>query len=245
MLIKIDSREQNLYEECNKILFNNNNNNINITLETLDIGDIILYDDDNNELLIIERKTLYDLASSIKDGRYKEQSFRLSNCSLHNHNIIYLIEGDLKYYNENRSNVEKKTLISSFISINYFKGFSIYRTENLNESAEWILSYAYKLQKENRKSYYYETLKNETYVDVCSRVKKNNITTDNIGAIMLSQIPGISNITANEIMQEYKTINKLLEELKKNPNILDNIKIGKRKISKSALLNLNKYLIIE
>ncbi len=62
---------------------------------------------------------------------------------------------------------------------------------------------------------------------------------------MLSQIPGISNITANEIMQEYKTINKLLEELKKNPNILDNIKIGKRKISKSALLNLNKYLIIE
>ena len=164
---------------------------------------------------------------------------------MHNHNIIYLIEGDLKYYNENRSNVEKKTLISSFISINYFKGFSIYRTENLNESAEWILSYAYKLQKENRKSYYYETLKNETYVDVCSRVKKNNITTDNIGAIMLSQIPGISNITANEIMQEYKTINKLLEELKKNPNILDNIKIGKRKISKSALLNLNKYLIIE
>ena len=171
MLIKIDSREQNLYEECNKILFNNNID-INITLETLDIGDIILYDDDNNELLIIERKTLYDLASSIKDGRYKEQSFRLSNCSLHNHNIIYLIEGDLKYYNENRSNVEKKTLISSFISINYFKGFSIYRTENLNESAEWILSYAYKLQKENRKSYYYETLKNETYVDVCSRVKK-------------------------------------------------------------------------
>tara|TARA_A100001015_G_scaffold85428_1_gene94947 strand:- start:475 stop:1206 length:732 start_codon:yes stop_codon:yes gene_type:complete len=243
MLIKIDSREQNLYEECNKILFNNNN--INITLETLDIGDIILYDDDDNELLIIERKTLYDLASSIKDGRYKEQSFRLSNCSLHNHNIIYLIEGDLKYYNENRSNVEKKTLISSFISINYFKGFSIYRTENLNESAEWILSYAYKLQKENKKSYYYETLKNETYVDVCSRVKKNNITTDNIGAIMLSQIPGISSITANEIMQEYKTINKLLEELKKNPNILDNIKIGKRKISKSVLLNLNKYLIIE
>ena len=33
---------------------------------------------------------------------------------------------------------------------------------------------------------------------------------------MLSQIPGISNITANEIMQEYKTINKLLEELKKS-----------------------------
>ena len=51
------------------------------------------------KLLIIERKSLNDLASSIKDGRYAEQSFRLSNIEHHNHNIVYLIEGDRGTYN--------------------------------------------------------------------------------------------------------------------------------------------------
>lgn len=39
---------------------------------------------------IIERKRMDDLASSIKDGRYHEQKFRLSDCGLTNK--IYLIE---------------------------------------------------------------------------------------------------------------------------------------------------------
>lgn len=39
---------------------------------------------------ITERKRMDDLASSIKDGRYHEQKFRLSDCGLPNKN--YLIE---------------------------------------------------------------------------------------------------------------------------------------------------------
>ncbi|KAL5035131.1 Crossover junction endonuclease mus81, variant 2 [Batrachochytrium dendrobatidis] len=39
---------------------------------------------------IIERKLMSDLVASIKDNRYKEQKFRLSNCGLSN--ITYLIE---------------------------------------------------------------------------------------------------------------------------------------------------------
>ena len=38
------------------------------------------------------------LNSSIKDGRYVEQSHRLTGYNMHNHNIIYLIEGDLSIY---------------------------------------------------------------------------------------------------------------------------------------------------
>lgn len=260
MLIKIDIREQNLITECNNLL--NNYQDINIEIETLPIGDIILYDDEGNEIMIIERKTLNDLACSIKDGRYKEQGFRLSNCSLHNHNIFYLIEGNLSYYNNNKfNNIDKKTLLSSFVSITYFKGFSLYRTNNLTESAEWILSYANKIQKENAKNQkcYYNNENNnneneiintkETYVNVCSRVKKNNVTLDNIGAIMLSQIPGVSSNVAERIMQDYKTIGNLIEHLKENQEILNTIKIGNgdkmRKISKTTLVNINKFLIPE
>ena len=40
-------------------------------------------------LLIIERKSLADLESSIKDGRYENQSYRLDGLPVINHNIYY------------------------------------------------------------------------------------------------------------------------------------------------------------
>ena len=39
------------------------------------------------------------MLSSIKDGRYEEQSYRLNGLSHHNHNIVYLIEGDVNKVN--------------------------------------------------------------------------------------------------------------------------------------------------
>ena len=47
-----------------------------IEIETLDLGDISIRTDLDEELLLIERKEVGDLAASIQDGRYKEQSFR-------------------------------------------------------------------------------------------------------------------------------------------------------------------------
>jgi ERCC4-type nuclease len=66
----------------------------------LDLGDIIfkLTNDKTNKCeyeLIIERKEINDLISSIKDNRYKEQKLRcLSQISSHKHKteLIYLIE---------------------------------------------------------------------------------------------------------------------------------------------------------
>lgn len=43
---------------------------------------------------IIERKRLDDLSSSIKDGRFHEQKFRLKQCGIEN--VIYLIENQAK-----------------------------------------------------------------------------------------------------------------------------------------------------
>ena len=42
------------------------------------------------------------------------------------------------------------------------------------------------------------------------KVKKENITEDNIGEIMLCQIPGISSVTSLAIMEKFKTISKHL-----------------------------------
>ena len=78
------------------------------------------------------------------------------------------------------------------------------------------------------------------------RVKKNNITPENIGEIMLSQIPNVSVPTAISIMKQYKTISSLITSLQNDEHCLDNIKndSGKeRKINKTAISSIIKYLL--
>lgn len=254
MLIKIDTRESDLHLEC--LQRTCNNDNIRIESEMLPLGDIILYNDNGDELVIIERKTLYDLASSIKDGRYKEQSYRLHECSTHNHNIIYLVEGNLQSYNPNRGRLERKSILSAFVTITYFKGFVLHRTEGLSETAEWIVNYAVKLQNENRKAFYDniggsssdEIGTAQSYVSVSSRVKKSKVTYDNIGAIMLSQIPGVSTAVSIAVMEKYGTLKELMRVLSNDPCALDEITISNksnkpRKISKTSCQNIYNYLI--
>lgn len=259
MIIKIDYREKDLINLIKKIK-TNKYDNINIVIENLDLGDIIITDDSNKEIIIIERKTVKDLAASIKDGRYKEQSFRLSHYNdVHNHNIIYLIEGSVQNYkptNFSKNKIDNLTIYSSIISIIYSKGFSLYKTDNLNETAIWLLQIANKLSKPDIKPFYCalnetnetdQQNKTEVYSSVISKTKKNNITPDNIDIILLQQIPGISFITANVLIEKYKTlknlINNLTEENKKeflNITIKNNDK--SRKISKTVIENLFIYL---
>ena len=242
-------REKDIYNKCLSL---NKNDNIEIKCINLEIGDIIICDKNDNELIIIERKTLVDLAASIKDGRYNEQSFRLNNCNLHNHNIYYLIEGNINTYVPYKSRIDKSTLISSMVSISYFKGFSVYKTYNIEESCNWIIGMTNKLYKENKSSFYDENDNSDNikikYEDVTKRCKKNNIDENNIGSIMLSQIPNVSISTAKTIMNKYKTIQELIENLVNNSKTLDDIVITTktektRKINKTTKDNIYKYLI--
>jgi len=87
------------------------------------------------------------------------------------------------------------------------------------------------------------------YNSVLKTTKKGHITEDNIGEIMLTQIPNVSVNVAHLIMAEHKTIRGLIKELSASPNCLDNMKMtnnGKeRKISKTSIANIKKYLFQE
>ena len=121
MKIKIDIREEELIKNINFLIANIPSfKDIQVVIETLPLGDIIIYDEESDKL-VIERKSVNDLLSSIKDGRYEEQSYRLNGLNHHNHNIIYLIEGDINRLN-NRfkdNKIEKLTLYSAILSLNY------------------------------------------------------------------------------------------------------------------------------
>ena len=210
-----------------------------ITSERLAIGDIIIANANNNNvndntIIMFERKTLYDLAASIKDGRYKEQSFRLSKAPIHNHNIVYIIEGDIEKYNENRGRISKTALQSAMVSLLYYKGFSVFRTMNAEETATFIYNFANKVEKETVNGtgvvgFYTsapasatEAQTQDEYCHVASKKEKRDyITPDNIGEIMLSQIPGISPKIAMAIMKKYNhSILGFLADLNRH---LDNV----------------------
>ena len=258
MILKIDARENELVEHIKGIIQNRFSYQcMEVLVESLPIGDIIISDSENNDLVMIERKTVNDLLASIKDGRYEEQSYRLNGSEIHNHNIIYLIEGDINKINRFKdNNTSNKTIFySSLFSLNYYKGFSVQRTFSIEETALFICNTVYKLKKgleEKKVPYYISNMNNvdkeEPYVNVVKKVKKENITPENIGEIMLCSIPGISSITANAIMKEYSSIYNLIEQITKNEKCLENIsyintKGQQRKINKLCIKNISNYLI--
>jgi len=317
MIIKVDTREHDLLQQINILTANIPIfKDILIKSETLPLGDIIICDDkdDKEEKLIIERKSVTDLLASIKDGRYEEQSYRLNGLNHHNHNIIYLIEGDVNRVNRFKTDnrVEKLTLYSAMFSLNYYKGFSVFRSFSLEETATIICNMAYKLKKDpTKKAFFtntnalrttpeatkvtnepmivvetqtmnedkstneakedhattkedYATTKEEQettiekttnedqsdkdYVSVIKKVKKENITPENIGEIMLCQIPGISSVTALAIMAKFKTLQNLIKELENNNDCLKDItstnaKGQTRRINKTSIANIVKFLL--
>jgi ERCC4-type nuclease len=96
------------------------------------------------------------------------------------------------------------------------------------------------------------TEKNESsekdYVSVIKKVKKDNITVNNIGEIILCQIPGISSVTALAIMDKFKTIPNLIKEVDANVDCLQNIsytnaKGQTRKITKTSIANIVTFLL--
>jgi ERCC4-type nuclease len=196
--------------------------------------------------VLFERKTLYDLAASIKDGRYKEQSFRLENTILHNHDIVYIIEGDLSRYDERRGGISKTAIQSAMVSLLYYKGFSVYRTMNTDETAAFIMNFADKIESNCSSSSKRETEMagggglgyyrcrtvpgnippgegDDGYSEVAVKKEKRDfITPKNIGEIMLSNIPGVSPKIAAAIMKKYNnSMFEFLHDLKRKNDIFE------------------------
>jgi len=238
MNIIIDSREVKLIQSIELIQKNDNSyNHIQIITKPLDIADIVIQTPDNIERVLIERKTVSDLIASFKDNRYSEQSFRLNGYPIFNHNIYYLIEGSIQE--------DKKSVLSSFCSLTYFKGFSLLRTFDIKETALLLLQFASKIAKNDCKDGFYETKNDEIkkYTTVVKKKKNDNVNVDNFGEIVLCQIPSVNSVTAIAIMKEIHTINNLMDAIQTNPNCLEKIVTeNNRKISKTCIKNIILFL---
>ena len=306
MQIVIDVREHSLIEKLRAIP-------IEIRAEQLLLGDaLIRTTEPRQDILLFERKSLTDLLASIKDGRYEEQSHRIIHtCGLHPHNVIYVIEG---VFSTLRNPADKKIILSAMTSLSFFKGFSVFRTMTVLETAELILAMATKLEKEFAKGrgfpLYASPKQNifvaasaaavetkhqedesteqrvdeqraneqraneqrsneqraneqraneqtadkptelESYSSFVKKAKRDNITPENIGEILLCQIPGISSHIAKSVLSNFDgSFLKLIEDIKTQPEKLNAILVettkgdGKRrKLSGSVIKSILLFL---
>tara|TARA_Y100000389_G_C17344570_1_gene455155 strand:+ start:40 stop:738 length:699 start_codon:yes stop_codon:yes gene_type:complete len=214
-----------------------NESKVIIKKENLNLGDFLIGN------IIIERKTCQDLACSILDGRYREQSNRLIEKKKENPDIkiIYIIEGnfDLLY---NVKNITKDTLMSCIVSLMCEKNFGVLISKDLNETCNYLLKITTKYYKLNS--------------EICNKLnflstsKKNSqITRENIGILMLSNIPNISVNIATQLLEPFNNdIYLFLDKIKKENEYINNLTIKDknnklRKLSKNVKQSIIDNLI--
>jgi len=227
LTLTLDSRETKLINNIKERDLDKYTESIKIETKQLDIADILI--SSNEKTLLIERKTVSDLLSSIKDGRYKEQKTRLLSSG---YDITYIIEGDDILSNFNQRHQE--ILSSIYIFSMYRDKIHLVFTRNITDTATFILTLCTKMIDKADK---FISNDNQTsYVDCIKMKKSSNVTPDVCFIMQLSQIPSISATIAKNIQKQYPTMRKFI-------NILDNTqdkvallckidKIGKEKAFK-------------
>ena len=293
-LVILDNREYKLIELFKS--YHQQSTSFILKVARLDVGDIIIAqivkDGDVNKisnLITFERKTIADMISSIKDGRYKEQKMRLRAFMVQNktHKIQYILEGDTIMLPEN----EKKLIWGGWISTLFRDKIDVIRTISIRETYQFITRLVERLEKVGNdlivdnndrsiKSNKQEPdvnseVKSEVKFEVKSEVKsvdidylntlktkkKSNITPKVCQILAIGTIPGISNKTAEIVINHYGSLKKLMlayisicnnseitddEKLKKQETMLSDLKnpVNNRKLGVVSSKKIYEYMNI-
>ena len=270
MKIIVDERETALYGLL--IQQPSDDKKPQIEKRVIPLGDILFTSDDESiTYQIIERKSVADLLASVKDGRYAEQSYRLANCFPNRHNIVYLIEGHVRDHDKKLVFACMASL-NYFKGFSITRTVSLAETAQYIEiTADKIArelgkgtspattSPAIPSQASTNADITSITTTHDTPSDVVTNVeaqdycsvvkvaKKANITRENIGQLMLMQIPGISSTISGEIMRPFATFAAFIDHLRSEPTYLDTIVLEssgkKRKLGSNVIAAIRDYLL--
>lgn len=233
MELRIDIREKQIIQ-----FFKENQQLSEVKFPRLDIGDIhcVLHDE---IVLIIERKTLSDLAASIKDGRYREQKMRLSTSG---YPFIYLIEGTVpQRFGAKVNRLPAKTISGCLLNMSIRDRIPIIFSQSCFQTCQ-ILEHIYEKLMKNPKLFkrsdpqhasnkekHRKEDEGTVSLDEAVRCmikpsKKANMTPTLCSIAQLAQIPSISRIVAKGIVDVFGSFyglcivmaSKSTEEEKKN-----------------------------
>jgi ERCC4-type nuclease len=155
---------------------------------------------------------------------------------------IYLFEGENKC--DNIGNFSESYFDHLMTRLLLKDGIKVFLTKNTQETQSWILLLFDKLQAQPE-LYERTTSTDVVYSSLISTCKKENLTPATCYILQLKQIPGVSEKIATTISKKYPSIHELIEDLRKEGSkCLEDILISNRKISKTTVSNISKFLQI-
>ena len=244
----IDNREHKLIALFQKMQFP-------IEVKALDIGDIIIkasesckksYQDKDQRyesIFIFERKSISDMISSIKDGRYKEQKARLQSMMLNRktHKIFYLLEGDTQCLSEK----DKKLIYGSWISTQFRDGIEIIRTISVLETIHFLCRLLDRLNKNGHQSLTPKdvSMSNLNQVEPYNEIKiENNIETNTAPKTTSNLSNDKTNIKSIQIASNqlsddsaFNTNDKNIKVTKLSSNVTPNIESMGNKVLRNGV----------
>lgn len=189
LLLEVDYRERKVKEIISE-------NEINIQYVNLEVGDFV-FRQGSERLLIIERKTISDLMSSIIDGRFRDQKERLS---LTNLPVCFIIEKDSFQMNDRHRTMYRGSIINLLFKHRY----NVIYSNTPKETSDILTTIYNKLKKGD---ICFGDNGNEQQVDFTS---KSKLVADNMFVSQLCLIKGISKAIAKIIVEKYKTPKDLI-----------------------------------
>jgi len=168
--------------------------------KTLEVGDFHIMKNGKVEL-IIERKIITDYVASIKDGRIKEQTFRLKECGVQ---VCFIIEGKMPKEGGSVNGISGDAIHNSITNKFIHSKIPSFFTKNVEETRDLLDRLATSIEKN------VETV-TTNYVGVCKQKKS---TIENSFERILTTIPGISPKMAENVRIKSGTLPKLIESFK-------------------------------
>ena len=194
-------------------------------IQSLPLGDVICKYDDGSSW-ICERKSSQDFANSIKNGRWGEQSKRLSEASC---KVFFIIEGNLR----EDWGIQYNSLISSLLNAELRTNTHVIRTFCVEESATIIKHLSQKCDGSLPTG----------VPTVITKKRKRDADPNLVFMRQLMCIPTISENVAKKLLEKFSSINELQKALNNKaefPKIMLNPKTS---LGKTRINTLRKYLL--
>jgi ERCC4-type nuclease len=239
IVIHVDYRESELIE----LLKGQTKDHITVDSQNLDVGDIVIANAATEQpYLVLERKTLADLASSNRDGRYREQRARLLSVKGQGIAIGYLIESGPGWSSDlNRvwpGNVPETTLLSIITRLQIRYGIPVITSKDARTSQALILHLAGQIRDDagvfaaGSGLAADATVAAAAYTEALSAQKSANRGLKRTAAGMLCAIPGIGAKLSEGLLDACD--GTLDGVMKKSQEELSLLKVGKRSVGKVA-----------
>lgn len=201
LVLIVDNREfaiSNILESANLM----NSNHFRVELRTLTVSDFLWVwrkrtglGDEYIAGYAVERKTIEDLSTSIKDGRYEEQKSRLAKAPGLNR-IVYIVEGSYEETAQSSlSLVSEQAIQTSIRHTEMTQGFSVIETKNIQDTANALIEMHARIESVGFLRSDDDTIDMNDLVSfrdfTSGSQKSNRLTVAQMTARMLRVIPGI------------------------------------------------------